>query len=120
VYRAYRLMIEMQLNQTGGTEMPYLGDLPQAGGYKITVTDCPSTVGVTVFQIRRDRISEVEILKLVPDPTTGVAESGPRTIGANAGRLVFIASITGGTAQMTINGNTFPLAPDATATFEVV
>ena len=99
--------------------MPYLGEIPQAGGYSITITDSPGKIAITVFNIRRDRISEVESLTLTPN-AQGVAETGPRTIGSNVGRLVFTVSLMTGTATMTINGTTVPVASDASVTVDVI
>jgi hypothetical protein len=99
--------------------MPYLGDIPQAGGYQITISDSPGKIAITVFNIRRDRISEVENLVLTPNGQ-GVADTGPRTIGSNVGRIVFTVSLVTGTATMVINGNTVPVNTDATVTVDVI
>ena len=103
-----------------GIQMPYLGDIPQANGYTISITDASSNVGITVFNLRRDRISEVDIIKLVPGGD-GSATTGPRPIGSNIGRIVITASVFNTTtATMTIGGVTISLAPEATVTFDVV
>ena len=100
--------------------MPYLDGLPQAGGYTIDVFEAGSTVAVTVINIRRDKISEVDAVKLVPD-AAGNATTGPRVIGANIGRVVITAScFSGTTAKLRIAGTTVQLAPDGTVTFDVV
>ena len=101
--------------------MPYLGELSRAGGYSITVvTDAPnSRIAVTVFHLRRDRLSDVETLVLIPD-SNGVAQSGLRTIPSGVARTDMLISATGGTATATINGNSVPLAQDAVVQFDLV
>ena len=99
--------------------MPYLGDIPQAGGYTINVTDATSKVAVTVFNIRRDRISEVELVVLTP-AADGSATTGPRPINSNVGRIVITAGVISGSATLTIGGATIALATDAMITFDVI
>jgi hypothetical protein len=103
--------------------MPYLGEL-QAAPYTVVVKG-ETKVSLTIFNIRRDHISEVENVTLDPlaDPTQNGSATTTRTIG-NVGRIVISASVMSATGTLTLTqGNsTFlvVMAPDATVTFDVV
>ena len=110
----------IELDSKGGEEMPYLGDIPRANGYTITITNASSNIGVTVFNMRTDRVSDVENIKLIK-AADGSATTGPKSIGANIVRVVVIASVFNTTtATMSIGGVTISLAPTSTVTFDVV
>ena len=98
--------------------MPFLGSLQQASPYTLEVV-CSTPVAITVVNIRRDRISEVESLTF--DSTTGPQS---RTVASNIGRLVFIAgAAANGTAMVKVSQGTnrfeVPLAPDGNLTFDI-
>jgi hypothetical protein len=99
--------------------MPYLGNLSSASSYTLEV-QTTSKVAVTVVNIRRDRISEVEILTF--DPTTGVQS---RSVSNNVGRLVFLAGTSvGNSAVIKIAQGTdkfeVTITPDGDLQFDVV
>lgn len=99
--------------------MPYLGTISSAASYTLEVT-CTTQTAITVLNIRRDRISEVEII--VVDPATSAPMS--RTVSSNVGRLVFLASTTiGNTAvvKVTQGAQRFEagINPDGNVQFDV-
>lgn len=99
--------------------MPYLGTLVQAQPYTLEVTTL-SKVALTVINVRRDRISEVELLTFDSSNTT--AQS--RTIPNNVGRILFVANAgVNGTGIVKINQGAqifdVILAPDADISFDV-
>jgi len=101
--------------------MPYLGaSLSAASTYMV---ECNGTApcSVTVINIRRDRISEVE--SLVFDPAQATPET--RSVGNNVGRIVFVIAgpvNSAGTFKVTQGTNRFeiPFSPDANAVFDIV
>ena len=105
--------------------MPYIAQLIQAQPYTITVTG-ETKVAVTVFNIRKDRISEVESLVLDPTVNPGNTATTPsRTVASNIGRLLISVSLEGGMGSVTITqvGQTIPSTPcnpDATVVLDVV
>jgi len=103
--------------------MPYMGSFVQAAGYTLEVVTL-SKVSVTIVNIRRDRISEIDLS--VFDGTSG--SSPPpvqKTIGSNIGRVVLIANaLIGETAKVKVTsaGNLFEytINPDGDLVFDVV
>jgi hypothetical protein len=107
------------VQKQGGLAMPYLGTLVQAQPYTLEVTTL-SKVALTVINVRRDRISEVELLTFDSSNTT--AQS--RTIPNNVGRILFVANAgVNGTGIVKINQGAqifdVILAPDADISFDV-
>lgn len=101
--------------------MPFLGSIAQVAGYTIEVVTT-SRVTVTVFNIRRDRISEIEILNF--DGASGPPAPQPKTIGSNIGRVVFLANaLNGETATVKFTSGSqrfeFGITPDGQGIFDV-
>ena len=105
--------------------MPYVAQLIQAQPYTISVTG-ESKAAVTVFNIRKDKISEVETIVLDPTVSPNSTATTPnRTVGSNIGRVLISVSLEGGmgSVQITQVGQTIPSAPcnpDATVVLDVV
>ncbi len=105
--------------------MPYVAQLLRTQTYTITV-QAENLVALTVFNMRRDRISEIESLVLDPtvDPN-GTASTGPRTIAGSVSRVLIFASAEGGTGTLTVSqvGQTNPattMSPDTSVVCDVV
>ncbi|HEU0035870.1 MAG TPA: hypothetical protein VFQ53_34895 [Kofleriaceae bacterium] len=77
--------------------MPFAGTLQQASGYTFEAQSSGTTKGaVTVFTIRKDRISEVETF------TAGGGQLN-RTISTGVARLIFMVTpVTGNNIVLTI------------------
>lgn len=102
--------------------MPYLGSFVQSVGFTLEVVTL-SKVSVTIVNIRRDKISEVETSLF--DGTSGTSPAPvTKPIGTNIGRLVILASaLNGETAKIKVSsgGNLFEcnIAPDGQLAFDV-
>ena len=106
--------------------MPFLGSLNQADGYTLEVKNTPEA-GITILNIRRDRISEAEILVVKERAATDPLPA-TRPIASNVGRLVFLCSAQQSSAGLvvitqTVNGTKksfeVGIGPDASIVFDI-